>query len=140
MTIVGPIVAPQNHNEVQISVNQSNTTFELMQGYDGNVVSSKSYNNTEASYDAFLHALQVADFTKGSNAADLRDDGGYCSTGDRYIFELIQNGSDLERYWVTNCSAPKTYGGNANLTISLFEAQVPDYSTLSENANLDNPY
>lgn len=137
MTIDGPVNAPQNHSQVQVSIGKDSTTFEQLQGYNGNVTNSQSFGNTEASYNVFLHALQLAGFTNGNTTAALKDESGYCATGDRYIFELIQNGKDLERFWVTNCmNTPKTFTGNLMLNRNLFEAQVPNYSRLSNTADL----
>lgn len=136
MTIIGPTVAPQNHSEVQINIGENQTTYTQYQGYDGSVVSTKAFPNTEASYNAFLHALDHAGFTMGTATSTLKDDSGYCSTGDRYIFEFMQNGKDLERYWITNCSGtPKTFTGDFSLNVTLFEAQVPGYGNLNQNAN-----
>ena len=45
--------------------------------------------------------------------------------GDRYVFELSQNGQNIQRYWTTSCGTPKSYLGAQTLTISLFKAQVP---------------
>lgn len=133
LTIDGPINAPQNHQQIQISVGQDETTFEQLQGYNGSVVNLQSFTNTEASYSAFLHALTVAGFTDGNTSSSLGDDQGYCPLGSRYIFQLTQNGNNIERFWATNCGNPKTYLGNLNLTLALFQAQVPGYNTLTQN-------
>ncbi|HVA10893.1 MAG TPA: hypothetical protein VNG32_01875, partial [Candidatus Dormibacteraeota bacterium] len=72
-------------------------------------------------------------FTDGNNDPKASDERGYCPLGDRYIFEFNENGQDLERYWATSCGSPKTYLGAFTLTVSLFTAQVPNYSTLTQN-------
>ncbi len=133
LTIDGPINAPQNHQEVQVSIGQDGTTFEQLQGYDGTVVNQQTFTNSQTSYAVFLHALTLAGFTRGNTSAALKDERGYCPLGDRYIFEFVNNGQDLERFWATSCGNPKTFLGNTNLTIDLFEAQVPGYATLTQN-------
>jgi hypothetical protein len=132
MIIDGPINAVQNHQEVQVTVDQYNTVYEQLQGYDGDVVNQQTFPNTQSGYAVFLHALTVAGFTKGNSNPDMSDERGYCPLGDRYIFELVQNGSDIDRFWATSCGSPKTYDGNVNLTLELFEAQVPGYQTLTQ--------
>jgi len=131
LTIDGPINAVQNHQEVQITVDRNNVTYEQLQGYDGNVVNMQTYDNTENAYTVFLFALARAGFTQGSNDPTLSDERGFCPLGDRYIFQLMQDGNTIERYWATNCGSPKTYLGLLNVTLSLFQAQVPNYSKLT---------
>lgn len=134
LTIDGPINADIQHQQVRITVGRDDTLFQQIQGYQGTVVNSQNYANNASSYSAFLNALARANFTKGSTSTALGDESGYCSLGDRYILEFIQNGQDLERFWSTSCGGSLgTYAGNLGLTMSLFKAQVPDYSTLTEN-------
>lgn len=133
LTIDGPINADQDHRQARITVSSSDVTFDRIQGYDGNVINTKSYANTDNAYAVFLLALAHAGFTNGNNDPQLSDERGYCPLGDRYIFELIQDNKDLERYWATNCGSPKTYLGSLSLTLSLFEAQVPNYSALNQD-------
>lgn len=132
LTIDGPINASQNHQQVKITVNQNYVTFDQIQGYDGKVVNQQQFANSENSYDVFLHALQLAGFTEGDTSSAFSDEQGYCALGDRYIFELSEGSNNLERFWATNCGNPKTYDGDLDLTLSLFEDQVPNYTTLTQ--------
>lgn len=136
MTIAGPIVYNTNHVQVRVTVDRSNVTYEQIKGYDGQVINTQVFENTENAYDAFLHALQKAGYTRGNNAPALRDDLGYCPTGSRYIFELNENGDDLQRYWATSCGGTKTYLGSLNLTLTLFKAQVPGYDSLTSGLRI----
>lgn len=136
LTINGPINAPQNHRQVQVTVSNSQTIFDLQQGYDGHILTSKSYDMTTNAFDNFLHALDHAGFTQGNNDPSLKNETGYCASGARYIFELRENGNDVERFWATNCGGTKTYKGNVDTTINLFQAQVPDYDTLTQDVDL----
>ena len=136
MTIDGPINADSLHEQVRITVDNANVTYEHIHGYQGNVVDTRIYANNQDAYNAFLHALYHAGFARGDNNPALKDESGYCAVGDRYIFELTQDGNTLERYWTTSCGNTKTYMGSANLTLTLFKAQVPDYTTLTSNIQL----
>lgn len=136
MIIDGPIVAPENHNSLDVSVSQYNTTFTLKQGYNGHVIKSKIFNNTENSFSNFLYALYYAGYTEGIKS-NFTTDEGLCAAGDRYDFYLIDNGATIQHYWITGCSSlPKTYDGNLTSTIGLFNAQVPNFTTLAAGANL----
>ena len=136
LTIDGPIVADQNYQSIQVSVSSSDVTFEQLQGYQGAVVNQQSFANNDIAYTNFLFALEKAGFTKGNISPSLKDERGYCPLGDRYIIEFMQDGQDKERYWATSCGGTKTYLGALGLTMALFQAQVPNYGTLSKNAAL----
>jgi hypothetical protein len=132
MTVDGPTVAPQNHNSVQITVGQSEATYTLFQGYDGQVVRVVPFSNTVNSYSAFLAALNQAGFNRGNNNPNLANDAGYCATGSTYVFEIIQNGKDLQRFWATNClGEPRTFLGNIYRTSNLFQAQIPNFNQVN---------
>lgn len=134
LTIDGPINANEDHQQVQITVDQNVVTYDQFQGYDDHVVNQKQFPNSENAYTAFLYALYLNGFTKGNTSSALSNDQGHCALGDRYIFELIQGNNDLERFWATSCpSVVKSFEGNLPLMLTLFEAQVPNYQTLTED-------
>ena len=91
MTIDGPITAPQNHNQIRVSVNRNNATFQQLVGYDGTVVNSKTYSNTANSYNAFLRALSHAGFRLGDTKS-ITNPLGYCPLGNVYSFQIINEG------------------------------------------------
>ena len=130
LTTDGPINAERNHQQIQITVGRDYVAIASKKGYDGTVTNLQTYSNTAASYSAFLHALEHAGFTKGNADVKLKDESGYCALGSRYIFEFIQNGKTLERFWATTCGKPKTYLGSLDLSLTLFHNQVPDYDKI----------
>lgn len=136
LTMDGPITADQDHQAVRITVGQSETTIEIMQGYQGSVTQTKTYPNNQPSYAAFLSALQVAGFQKGNTDPNKSDERGYCPTGNRYIYEAVNGTSDAERFWSTSCGSQGTFKGNASVVRQLFIKQVPDYDQLTATLNL----
>lgn len=136
LTIDGPVNADQNHQAIRVTVSNNDVSFEQLQGYDGTVTNTQVFASTQNAYVNFLLALAHAGFTKGNNSPSMADERGYCPLGDRYVFELTQDGKDIERYWATSCGSPKTYLGSLSLTLSLFQAQVPNYSNLTQNIAL----
>lgn len=137
-TTVGPITAAQNHYETRINVTNQQATIELIQGYDGNVIDSRSYPMTQAGFGEFLNSLKVAGYTQGSTDEKLADDSGYCATGQRYIFEVREASKVVQRFWTTSCGDTKTYKGRVSPTLNLFQRQIPDYNSVVQNANLNN--
>lgn len=136
LTIDGPINAAQDHQQIQIIVGREDVTFEELQGYDGDVTSMQHYANSQNAYANFLLALAHAGFTQGNTDPKSSDERGFCPLGDRYVFQLTQDNKDIERFWSTSCGNPKTYLGIPGLTITLFEAQVPNYGPQTENFRL----
>lgn len=136
MTIDGPINADQNHQQVRVTVGTNSVTYEEISGYDGQVAERQTFHNTEAAYTVFLRSLALAGFTRGDTTPALQDERGRCALGDRYIFELNNDGNKLERYWVTTCGGAKTFLGDRSTVTQLFKAQVPQYDNLSNNIRL----
>lgn len=133
LTIDGPVNADQTHEQVVITVGNTNTQFQILSGYQGRVLTSKTFDNNEASFAAFLRALNIAGFTKGNADPNLSDPRGYCPDGERYIFQLAQGSDTIEKYWATSCGGQGTYGGSTLQTLDLFQNQVPNYTDLTGN-------
>lgn len=137
MLIDGRVNADQNHQQVLITVDNQDVTFQQFQGYDGDAVNTQTFSNTQNSYEAFLQSLAHAGFALGNRDPKARDERGFCPLGRRYVFQLQQDSQSLERYWATSCGGNlKTYAGDKNVTIALFQAQVPNYRNLTKSINL----
>lgn len=137
-TTVGPIVAAQNHTETQIRITNQNATLDVMQGYDGNVIASRTHAISTAAFGELLSALEKVGFTEGDTDKSLENDKGYCPTGERYIFEIREGSKTVQRFWSTSCRGDKTFLGSAGSVIALFQEQIPDYSEVTNQRN--NPF
>ena len=137
LTIQGPITANQTHQSIKITVTNNAATYQQIQGYQGDIQKQQTYGNNVDSYTNFLFAIERAGFTEGDTSASLKDERGYCPLGNRYIFEASQDGKQLMRYWTTNCSGtPSTFKGATSTIITLFQDQIPDYGSLSNNVSI----
>jgi hypothetical protein len=139
-TVISPITAAQNHDQIQITVNNSSANIDLIKGYEGNVIANRSYPMSVESFREFLSALDKANYTRGNTDEKLRDDRGYCSTGQRFVYEIYQGANSLQRFWTTSCGGTKTFRGNANLVNTLFRAQIPDYGQITNDAADQNGF
>jgi hypothetical protein len=133
--IDGPINSDKIHQQVRITVDNTEVTYQHLTGFDGNVVDQQTFANNQAAYGSFLHALALTGFTQGDRDPAHADYRGYCPLGQRYVFDLTEDSNRLLRFWATNCdkNVPKTYGGDSQLALTLFQKQVPDYDTLTQN-------
>ncbi|HMH31145.1 MAG TPA: hypothetical protein VK534_01570 [Methylomirabilota bacterium] len=136
LTTDGPINAESLHQQIRISVDRDTVTYEQTQGYNGSVVNTQTFANNQNAYSAFLHALAHSGFTRGDTSKALSNETGVCPLGSRYIFQLDQGDKTIQRFWATSCGNPKTYKGNLNTTLRLFQVQVPGYSDLVNNLDI----
>jgi hypothetical protein len=136
LTIDSPVTSADVHNDVILTVDNTQATLVVTKGYDGDTVRIKSYPTTTSGYAVFLRALAFNNFTKGNNNPNLRDERGRCALGDRFIYEVIDgSGNSLQRYWHTSCG-DGTFGGNVSAVRRLFILQFPDYSKLTNDVHL----
>ena len=136
MTVDGPVVADQSHNAIEMTVGQSQNEINIIQGYQNSVIATQSYPNNSSAYGVFLRSLDLAGYTKGNNDPNATDYRGYCSTGDVYIFQVINPNKTIEQYWSTSCCHEGTFKGNIDLVQALFQAQFPDYGDITQNLNI----
>ena len=125
----------QNHRSIQITVGQDQNSIAILQGYQGQVISSNTYPNNEEAYSAFLHALSISGFTISQKSA--LSDVGACSGGNKYYFQIIDGSGDtIQNLWNSSCNEG-SFGGNVGKIQSLFQDQIPDYSKQTTGVNLN---
>lgn len=130
----GPVTATENHYEVSIAVSSSSVVMNIYQGYDGQIIASKTYANTYNSYNNFMNALNGVGFTLGGNA--YSSPIGQCATGQTYQYQLYKNSIKIQDFWSSNCDSKGTYKGDASGTFNLFRSQVPDFDDLIAKSNI----
>lgn len=127
LTIDGPINVDQDHRRIQIDVGSGNNEVRFMTGYQGNIVKAQTFDSNPTAYSNFLRAIDLQGFTKGDDSKGLADERGYCPTGYRYIYEIVDGSTTKQRYWTTSCNQVKSFQGNSGVINTLFKAQVADY-------------
>jgi len=135
MTIEGKVDADQDHRSAQITIGRSSNTINLIQGYQGNVLKTQSYNSNEDAYATFLRALQLQGFARGNTDPARQDSRGVCPTGKVYTFEVITGSATVQKLWTTSCGGG-TFKGNQQMVRQLFRNQIPDYTNFIAGAGL----
>jgi hypothetical protein len=125
LTVDGRIVSEQEHRAYQISVGRSEVRLETLQGYEYETLETRTYENNQESFNNFLRALDMAGFTRGSDTRENRDERGACADGSRYIFEILNGTSQVQRYWAASCRGQGTFKGSSTMVKQLFEKQIP---------------
>lgn len=135
-TTDGIINGDDKHRAIRITVSGSLREIEILQGYDGKVINSQTYDNDSSAYDVFLHALNTANFTSEVKNAKPADEKGSCPTGLRYYYDLKDGGDTVKHLWSTSCGGIGNFGGSPSLTRQLFRQQIPDYGKLTGGVSL----
>lgn len=133
--IEGPIKANENHRAIQITISPTSRQINVMTGYQGQTLSSKTYENNSDAYGEFLAALTRANFTKVRESAKDVNPVSVCPLASRSHYQIIQNGQYQMDLWSAPCVSG-SFAGNVPLTTSLFQLQIPDYKTMTANVDV----
>jgi len=134
----GPVTADQTHEGIRINVGQYATTIQVYKGYQNDITHSQTFENNPTSYGTFLRAISLLNYTDGINkpSLELGDPRGVCPTGQHFTFQIISgDGSNIQNYWTTSCGGG-TFKGNLQGVVSLFQGQIPNYSSLAGGVTL----
>lgn len=139
LTIDGVVNGDETHRQIRITVGQAERDLDIIQGYSGHVLENHVYYNTVDAYSVFLKSIQKGGFlSKNRKAKVSNDPQGYCPLGFRYIYNLNQAGDSLSSLWASSCgTSTGNLGGSSSLLNSLFKAQIPDYSKVTQNVDLN---
>lgn len=137
MTIRNPIQASENHRQVQIDVGRDEASLTVYKGYEGEILSSNTFPMNSTAYGDFLAGLSnSAGYTLGKTGIGTTNGAGFCATGYLYNYQIVDpNGKMIQDFWSGSCSSG-TYKGIVGTTQQMFEAQIPNYNTLTQNIGL----
>lgn len=136
MTIDGNVNGQDIHRQIVITVDQFSRRLDIVKGYNGNIISTKTFSNSENAYNVFLTSIGNAGFLAENKKAKIKNDTGQCPLGFKYIFELNDGGEQLSSLWTTTCGKIGTLNGNTSVLQNLFKAQITDYNELVSDVNL----
>lgn len=134
-TIAGQINGNDEHRQIVMTIGRDQRTLAVNAGYEGTVLKSQTLDNNTDAYKAFLYALNVSGFTRG-RTSKIATEQGQCPLGQRYIYEVINNGGKNMRTWSTSCSGPATFRGRPSTVRTLFQNQFANYSNYTSNVQL----
>lgn len=134
LNMEGPINAAENHRTVRVTVTPLTRTIDIIAGYEGQVIDTKTYDNNQDAYQEFLAALQRAGYTRERQIAS-NNSQSVCPTGSRTHFRITDGPETPMNTWNASCTQG-TFGGDVSLTNRLFQAQIPDYNTMTKNISM----
>lgn len=136
MVVSGRVNIDQEHRSASVVIGRTSNSIELVGGYQGNVLSSKTYASNESAYATFLRALDLQGYTKGNDNPKLEDSRGQCPNGKVYSFQIITGSATVQDFWTTSCGGG-TFRGNTNVVRTLFREQIPDYREIVRGTGLN---
>jgi hypothetical protein len=124
LVMLSPNVLDENFRQVKITISQYQNEIDLIQGYQGHIIQTKTYDTNSAAFATFLQSQKLKGFSSGTtkNSGDYR---GYCPFGSRYLYSFNDGNSDLFNYWSTSCGSQGTFRGSAHDVRRLFMDQIP---------------
>lgn len=136
LTIDGRIVSSEEHRAISFKIDRNSRTVEVLSGYNGNVIKTRTLSNSEVAYKEFLYALNKAGFTRAQEA-QYSEENGVCPLGQRVIYSVDEFGENLQRLWSTSCRrSDGTLAVDGDLIRRLFEGQIPDYRDFVDGVRL----
>lgn len=131
----GPIVADEDFRQVQIEVGREKNTIDVMHGYRGDVAKHESVPSNANAYGNFLRAIELYGFGSGDGDAES-DYRGFCPTGNRYVYQIVEDGRVSKQYWTTSCGDEGTFRGQFDMVNQLFQQQIPNYTAITSGLNM----
>jgi hypothetical protein len=135
LTTVGRLVGNDERREIRVTVTPNERRLEILSGYDESVISLQTYPNTREAYSNFLSALATNGFTK-KRSTSITDPRGLCPTGNRYIYDLSEDGNHLSNLWNTSCNDGSNFAGRGSTVREIFKNQIPDYNKQTQSVHL----
>lgn len=132
MTVRGPIVANENFRSYRIVISPNSRQLQTYTGYLDQVLSDDTLANNTAAYDQFVHALDLANYTKGVQFADEKNDvRGICATGRVYEFRILKDNVPVEMLWTSTCKGSTgSLQASVEQISALYTNQIPDANSV----------
>lgn len=125
MSVRGPIVAREQHYQIEISISPAKRELHVYKGYDKtNEVNKIELDNDQAAFDNLALALDRAGFLN-SKQQPVRD-AGACSAGQLIDYKLAIAEKEKYQAWTTSCGDAGNFSGHNNQVIELLLGQIPD--------------
>ena len=138
MVVRGPIVADEEFNSYRINIAPDRRSLTTFQGYLDRVLEREQLGNNVAAYEAFVFALDRANFTNSRTLDETRDDTrGVCASGNVYEFFILKGDETIQRLWTTTCrGVDGSLRANIDIVERLFTDQIPESRDIIRSINL----
>jgi hypothetical protein len=138
MTVRGAIVADESFHSYRIVVTPNTRTLTTFNGYLDTTVDQVSLSNNIPAYEEFVHALDNANLSKGTElSGDKNDIRGICATGLVYQFDIMNSDQTIKNLWTSTCKGSSgSLDANVSQLKNLFTVQIPNAQSLIRKISL----
>ena len=134
-TVVGKLVGDEQRRAIRIIVSPNERRLEILSTYDQTILSSESFPNDRTAYENFLSALGGQGFLN-KKETKIIDQRSVCPTGNRFVYDLSENGEHISNLWSVSCNKDGTFNGRGSVIRELFQRQIPDYQKFVHGVSL----
>jgi len=139
MYVRGEIVADEDFRSYDITITPSSRSFELYSGYtEAKKLTDTKLLNSVKAYEEFTFALEKASLLKGEQfTEDGNDLRGVCSSGQLYVFEVLNENKAVKSLWTSTCKGLSgSLDADLKLLKDLFLDQIPGSYKIVRSASL----
>ena len=133
-TIEGNVRGNNMYRAARTTITPEYRLFEVIEGYQNNVIQSQKEPNNKQAYATFLAAIEGKGYGKVRKTKNT-DDLGACPLGQKYVYEIYEGDKQVQRLWSTTCGSQGTSGANNEIIRLLFDRQITNRDQLSRNLN-----
>lgn len=131
----GRLVGEEDRRSIRVTVSANERRLEILSGYNGAVINSQSFPNTQEAYKAFLSGLSGQGFMNAKKT-DVTDPQSVCTNGRHYYFTVLESGEKKSDLWSVSCDKTGTFNGSTKTVRDLFQRQIPEYDQLVQGVKL----
>ena len=132
----GRLVGAEDRRSIRITVSANERRLEVLSGYNGEVINSQSFPNTQTAYKAFLSGLGGQGFMTAKKT-DIVDPQSVCTNGLHHYYTLTEGSEKKSDLWSVSCDKSGTFNGRSTKTIrELFQRQIPEYGQQIQGVKL----
>jgi len=140
VTVRGPIVADEDFHSYQITVGPNIRNLTTYSGYLDTAIDTVTLDNNVSAYQQFVHALDNANLTKGTQlTGEANDTLGRCATGRLYDFQILDGSTVVKDLWTSSCSGSRgSLDASVSQLLNLFQVQIPNAQATLQKVGLQD--
>lgn len=129
LLVRGPVIAREDHYQIEMTINSTQRTIKVYEGYENKPTSESTLPNDEKAYEEFLYST----YHEGmfvDNATNLSGTG-YCPDKQVRTYELSGGTTSLSR-WANTCDRLGDISSDKDL-YKLFSQQFANFENITED-------
>lgn len=125
MSVRGPVVAQENHYDIDLKITSSSRNLVIYRGYDRKkVIKRIDLDNSDKAFSDLSLALNNNGFMNESKGSATKNNG-LCASGQLIDFR-VSDGDKSQDLWTTSCGTGLgNFSGRSSTVVDLLLNQIP---------------